>query len=110
MSGTFHTQVAVVTGAGSGIGKAVATGLLERGHTVILCGRRESALKEVADGWQSAASVVTDVTDPDAVRSLFAGVVQAHGRVDVLFNNAGIFGREARIDELDDESWQQSWR
>lgn len=110
MSRTVRTQVAVVTGAGSGIGKAVATGLLERGHTVVLCGRRESALKEVADGWPSAASVVTDVTDPDAVRSLFAGVVLAHGRVDVLFNNAGIFGPEARIDELDDESWQQSWQ
>ncbi len=110
MSGTTDPHVVVVTGAGSGIGRAVATGLLGRGHAVVLCGRRESALQEVAGDQPSASVVVTDVTDPDAVRALFREVVDRHGRVDVLFNNAGVFGPEASIDQLADEDWERSWR
>lgn len=110
MPETGQGLVAVVTGAGSGIGRAVATSLLQRGHTVVLCGRREGVLQEVAGDWSSAFPVATDVTDPDAVRTLFRHVSDRHGRVDVLFNNAGVFGPEARIDQLEDEDWQRSWQ
>jgi len=102
--------VAVVTGAGSGIGRAVARGLLEAGHRVALAGRREDALREsladaaVVSG--SALAVPTDVTDPDAVRRLFSRVVAEFGRVDVLFNNAGVFGAPAPLDDFALEVWR----
>jgi NAD(P)-dependent dehydrogenase (short-subunit alcohol dehydrogenase family) len=99
-------QVAVVTGAGSGIGREVATVLLEDGWRVALAGRREDALRETAGGAQEALVVPTDVRDPAAVRALFERVREAWGRVDLLFNNAGVFGRPAPLDELAVEDWE----
>jgi NADP-dependent 3-hydroxy acid dehydrogenase YdfG len=99
-------RVAVVTGAGSGIGRAVARALLERGYRVALAGRREEALRETAGDIESALVVPTDVTDADAVRSLFARVREQWARVDLLFNNAGLFGPGDAFDEVSLEDWQ----
>jgi NAD(P)-dependent dehydrogenase (short-subunit alcohol dehydrogenase family) len=98
-------QVAVVTGAGSGIGRGVARGLLDAGYRVALAGRREAALRETLDGREGLV-VPTDVTDADAVRALFARVREELGRVDLLFNNAGTFGRSAPIEEVALEDWR----
>lgn len=89
---TVINRVALVTGAGSGIGKAAALALLASGWQVALAGRRESALQEVADLSalpQRALVVPTDVTQEASVVALFETVVQQFGRVDLLFNNAG---------------------
>ena len=97
--------VAVVTGAGSGIGRDVARGLLGAGWEVAVAGRREQALVETAPG---ALVVPTDVTDPDAVAALFARVRERYGRVDLLFNNAGTFGPPTPFDELPLADWEQT--
>jgi NAD(P)-dependent dehydrogenase (short-subunit alcohol dehydrogenase family) len=98
--------VAVVTGAGSGIGRAVARSLLEHGHCVALAGRRAETLRETAAGHEDATLVVTaDVSDADAVEALFDAVVERFGRVDLLFNNAGSFGASAPIDEYPLDAW-----
>ncbi|MGZ4166524.1 MAG: SDR family oxidoreductase [Solirubrobacteraceae bacterium] len=103
-------RVAVVTGAGSGIGAAVATRLAHDGWRVALAGRREEALRETAsaagDGAGEARAVPTDVTDPAAVQALFAHVQDAWGRVDLLFNNAGVFGTPAPVDEFALDQWR----
>jgi NAD(P)-dependent dehydrogenase (short-subunit alcohol dehydrogenase family) len=96
-------RVAVVTGAGSGIGRAVARALVVDGWEVALAGRREEALRETAP---DALAVPTDVGKPESVDALFAAVVERHGRVDVLFNNAGTGGPVAPIDEIDPADWQ----
>jgi NAD(P)-dependent dehydrogenase (short-subunit alcohol dehydrogenase family) len=98
--------VAVVTGAGSGIGRVVARALLDAGYRVALAGRRPDALEETA-GEKSASLVVpTDVGDPTAVAALFAAVTDAWGRVDLLFNNAGTFGPIGTIDEIALDDWR----
>jgi NAD(P)-dependent dehydrogenase (short-subunit alcohol dehydrogenase family) len=103
-------RVAVITGAGSGIGAAVAARLLGEGWRVALVGRREAALKQTASAAaQSAGEALVapaDVTDPDGVHALFAGVLDRWGRVDLLFNNAGVFGTPAPIDEFDRDQWR----
>ncbi len=87
-------KVAVVTGAGSGIGKAVALALLEEGYSVALAGRRgellEGTARESGAPAAQTLTVPTDVTDPTAVQALFDKVRETFGRLDVLFNNAGI--------------------
>jgi NAD(P)-dependent dehydrogenase (short-subunit alcohol dehydrogenase family) len=99
--------VAVVTGAGSGIGRHVARALLDHGHRVALAGRRAEALEEAGAGHEDAALVVrTDVSDPHAVDALFDSVLERFGRVDLLFNNAGSFGASARIDEYPLDAWR----
>ena len=102
-------DVAIVTGAGSGIGRDVARGLLAAGWNVALAGRREEALRatlEPVGEWAGNPLVApTDVTDPVSVRSLFDRVRRELGRVDLLFNNAGSFGVPAPIDEVSDEDW-----
>ena len=102
--------VAVVTGAGSGIGRAVTRALLGAGYRVALAGRREDALREtladVPAARETTLVVPTDVTDPRAVRSLFARVADAYGRVDLLFNNAGVFGAPAPLDEVSIDEWR----
>lgn len=103
-------KVVVVTGAGSGIGRATARVLLDTGHQVVLAGRRPEPLSETAEGRPTARVVVTDVTDSASVRALFADAVSAFGRVDVLFNNAGVFGPSASISDIDDEQWHTVWR
>ena len=94
-------RVAVVTGAGSGLGRVVAQALLRAGYGVALAGRRADALDGTADGHPDALAVPTDVADPAAVDALFAAVDDRFGRVDLLFNNAGMFGPAGPPDEVD---------
>lgn len=103
-------KVVVITGAGSGIGRATARVLLDAGHQVVLAGRRPGQLTEAAAGRPNARVVPTDVTDAESVRALFAHTVATFGRVDVLFNNAGVFGPAASITEIDVEQWHTVWR
>ncbi|WP_233159301.1 SDR family oxidoreductase [Pseudonocardia sp. MH-G8] len=98
-------DVAVVTGAGSGIGRVVATALLGAGYRVALAGRRGAALEETAGGHADALVVPTDVGDADSVAGLFAAVLQRWGRVDLLVNNAGMFGPSGTVDEIAVEDW-----
>jgi NAD(P)-dependent dehydrogenase (short-subunit alcohol dehydrogenase family) len=105
-----RAKVAIVTGAGSGIGRAVAIGLLEDGYTVVLAGRRAATLDETLDAAgphrAHALAVPTDVSDADAVRSLFAAARDAFGRLDVLFNNAGMSARGAPLEDLTVDEWK----
>jgi NADP-dependent 3-hydroxy acid dehydrogenase YdfG len=102
----MSARIAVVTGAGSGIGRAVTRGLLDAGFRVVLAGRREDALNETADGHPSALVVPTDVTVEAEVEALFARAVAEWGRVDVLFNNAGAFGPAASAAEISLDDWR----
>jgi NAD(P)-dependent dehydrogenase (short-subunit alcohol dehydrogenase family) len=100
-------RVAVVTGAGSGIGRAVADVLLDDGWHVALAGRRAEALQEALGGrGEAALAVPTDVRDAASVRELFARVRERWGRVDLLFNNAGVFGTPAPLEDLALEDWR----
>src|SRR6266540_1246395 len=107
---TSPHKVAVVTGAGTGIGKHSALALLEEGYAVVLAGRRKEPLEETAAEAKSAASralvVPTDVGDPAAVRALFARTMEAFGRLDLLFNNAGIGAPPAPLEDLTYEQWK----
>jgi NAD(P)-dependent dehydrogenase (short-subunit alcohol dehydrogenase family) len=98
-----HERVAVVTGAGSGIGREVTRALVGAGYRVAVAGRREQALRETAP---DALVVSTDVADPAAVAALFARVRDELGRVDLLFNNAGWFGTPAPFEDVAVEDWQ----
>ena len=102
-------RVAIVTGAGSGIGAAAALRLAGAGWTVVLAGRRAGALAEVAAQGQPGAGVLdpvaTDVTNENSVVALFDGSVARHGRVDLLFNNAGTFAAAREIDEITLAEW-----
>jgi NAD(P)-dependent dehydrogenase (short-subunit alcohol dehydrogenase family) len=103
-------KVAIVTGAGSGVGKAAALALLREGYAVALAGRRAEALEQVAAeadklGAQALA-VPTDITDPASVRALFARTKEELGRLDLLFNNAGIGAPAVPLEELTYELWQ----
>jgi NAD(P)-dependent dehydrogenase (short-subunit alcohol dehydrogenase family) len=101
-------KVAVVTGAGGGIGRAVALKLLESGYDVALAGRTESRLQETASMARggTALAVSTDVADPSSVAALFGEVKKQFGHLDMLFNNAGIGAPPVPIDELSVETWQ----
>jgi Short-chain alcohol dehydrogenase of unknown specificity len=99
--------VAVVTGAGSGIGRAVARALLERGYRVALAGRRAEPLRETAKGFGDALVVPCDVSSPESVAHLFGEVRRAWGRVDLLFNNAGTAAPGA-VDEVSYEDWRRT--
>ena len=101
-----HDRVAVVTGAGSGIGRQVTRALLGAGYRVALAGRREEALRETAGNTDRALVAPTDVTDPPSIAALFAHVRETFGRVDVLFNNAGVFGTPTPLEELALDDWQ----
>jgi NAD(P)-dependent dehydrogenase (short-subunit alcohol dehydrogenase family) len=105
------SKVAVVTGAGSGIGRAVAVELLRAGWSVALAGRRVETLEETAgrapEGASAALAVRTDVSRPDDVAALFAAAVERFGRVDLLFNNAGTFGPGGvPVEELSYDAWR----
>jgi len=100
-------KTAVVTGAGSGVGRAVALALAREGYRVVLAGRRRDALEDAARAAASRTLVVpTDVGDPAAVRELFARTKAEFGRVDVLFNNAGVGAPAVPLEELSYEQWR----
>jgi len=104
-----HGRVAVVTGAGTGVGRAAALALLADGYRVALAGRRMEPLQAViAEGGAAATAlaVPTDVADPTAVRALFDATVAAWGRVDLLFNNAGVSAPAVPLEELTIEQWR----
>jgi NAD(P)-dependent dehydrogenase (short-subunit alcohol dehydrogenase family) len=104
-------KVALVTGAGSGIGRAVALALMQEGYAVALAGRRQDKLEETAGASKPAGAkslvIPTDVSDPAAVKALFAGTREAFGRLDVLFNNAGIGAPAVPLEELPYETWKK---
>jgi NAD(P)-dependent dehydrogenase (short-subunit alcohol dehydrogenase family) len=104
------SKIAMVTGAGSGIGKAVALAFLQNGYRVVLAGRRKEMLeKAVAEAGPAGARglvVPTDVTDPQSIRALFARTKEAFGRLDVLFNNAGTNAPGIPLEELSYEQWK----
>ena len=99
--------VAVVTGGGSGIGAATARELAAGGWTVVIAGRRAKALNEVAAGADRIDPVPADVTSEAEVRRLFDTAVARHGRVDLLFNNAGTSAPAVDLDELPLAAWNQ---
>jgi NAD(P)-dependent dehydrogenase (short-subunit alcohol dehydrogenase family) len=104
----METKIAVITGAGSGIGAAVATTLGNEGWLVVLAGRRRPPLDELAAAHPELTldPVPTDVTDEESVRNLFRVTATRHGRVDLLFNNAGMGAPPREIDEIRLEEWQ----
>jgi NAD(P)-dependent dehydrogenase (short-subunit alcohol dehydrogenase family) len=105
---TEQNRVAIVTGAGTGIGRASAQALVDAGYHVALAGRRLNMLEETAQGCsvpERALAVVTDVADPAGVEALFRTTVEAFGRLDVLFNNAGGNTPATPIEELAYEDW-----
>ena len=103
-------KVAVVTGEGTGVGKAAALALLKDGYRVALAGRRkellEQTVKDAGPAGARALVVPTDVSDPQSVRALFARTQEAFGRLDVLFNNAGINAPGIPLEELSYEKWK----
>src|SRR5690606_14157296 len=109
---TTHEKFALVTGAGSGIGKSIALALAGAGYSVALAGRRQAPLEETAQTAQShgvrTLVVPTDVSDPAAVDHLFTQVKEQFGRLDLLFNNAGIFARSVSLEDLEYEQWKSA--
>jgi NAD(P)-dependent dehydrogenase (short-subunit alcohol dehydrogenase family) len=106
-----NSKVAVVTGAGTGVGKAISAGLLRAGYSVVMAGRRHDALeaaeRDIAEEGASTLLVPTDVTDPASVASLFAATKQAFGRLDLLVNNAGMGSPAVPFEDIPFEQWQR---
>lgn len=104
-----ESKIAIVTGAGSGVGKAAAMALLGAGYRVVLAGRRKEPLQEVAKesgAGDRVLAVPTDVSDPDSVRALFDATVKAFGRLDVVFNNAGVNAPGVPLEDLTVAQWR----
>jgi NAD(P)-dependent dehydrogenase (short-subunit alcohol dehydrogenase family) len=102
-------MIAIVTGAGSGIGRAVTLALVKEGWSVVLAGRRAEQLEQVArkaGPGDRALPVPTDITDPESVERLFRRAVEAFGRVDLLFNNAGVGAPGVRLEDITIEQWR----
>ena len=102
-------KVALVTGAGTGIGREVALAFLRAGYRVVLAGRRSEPLLAVASEFgapERALPVPTDVSQPESVNALFAAIAQRFGRLDVLFNNAGVSSLQTPFEDLTFEHWQ----
>ncbi len=106
---TSESKIAIVTGAGSGVGRAAALALLGAGYRVVLAGRREEPLQAVAlesGAGDRALALPTDVSDPDSVRALFDAAVKAFGRLDVVFNNAGVNAPGVALEDLTVAQWR----
>jgi NAD(P)-dependent dehydrogenase (short-subunit alcohol dehydrogenase family) len=105
-----YVKVAIVTGAGTGIGKSTALALLREGYRVVLAGRRAELLERTAAEAgplsSQALAIPTDVRDPASVKALFAATREAFGRLDLLFNNAGTFAPSVPLEDLTYEQWQ----
>lgn len=103
-----NSKVALVTGAGTGIGRAVALAFLREGYSVVLVGRRVEPLEAVVkeSGSERALAVPTDVGNPESVAALFTKIREAFGRIDVLFNNAGVSGIGTGFEDIAFETWQ----
>jgi len=104
-----QNTIAIVTGAGSGIGKSVALTLLKDGYSVALAGRRKDALEQAvkeSGAGARALAVPTDVSDPQSVKALFAKTKQSFGRLDLLFNNAGVNAPGIALEDLTVEQWR----
>jgi NAD(P)-dependent dehydrogenase (short-subunit alcohol dehydrogenase family) len=106
-----HDRIALVTGASSGVGKATAIALMKAGYTVVLAGRRKDALEATASEGKAAGGkslvVPTDVTDHASVKALFAKTKEAYGRLDLLFNNAGMGAPPVPMEDLTYEQWKK---
>ena len=104
-------KVALVTGASAGIGRACAIALLKAGYSVTVTGRRADALQETLDRagaeGKNGLALAGDIADPDTIVSIFAGTVKKFGRLDVLFNNAGMSGPGKLLEDLDVAIWKQ---
>jgi NAD(P)-dependent dehydrogenase (short-subunit alcohol dehydrogenase family) len=102
-----NRKIALVTGGGTGIGKAAAQALSEAGFTLVLSGRRREPLEAVAAHLTGASLVVpADVTQPESVAALFGDIADTYGRLDVLFNNAGGWSPAAPLEDITFEQWQ----
>jgi NAD(P)-dependent dehydrogenase (short-subunit alcohol dehydrogenase family) len=100
-------NIALVTGAGSGIGRHVALELMRQGYGVVLAGRNEAALTQTAAAGRGASLIVpTDVSDPASVQALFHRTEQHFGRLDLLFNNAGVNAPPVALEDLDLQQWR----
>src|SRR2546428_9778207 len=103
-------KVALVTGAGSGVGRAVALGLMQAGYSLVLSGRRKEPLEKTAEAAKSTGAktlvVPTNVGDPASVKALFAKAKETFGRLDLLFNNAGIGAPAIPLEDLSYEQWK----
>jgi len=100
-------KIALVTGAGSGIGRAVALALAKVGFTVVLAGRRLPQLEQVArEAGSGAVGIATDVTDPASIDALFERIEKDFGRLDLLFNNAGVSAPPAPLEDLPLDQWR----
>jgi NAD(P)-dependent dehydrogenase (short-subunit alcohol dehydrogenase family) len=104
-------KIAVITGAGTGIGKSVALALMKEGYAVVLAGRRQDKLQETATEGKPTGSrslvVPTDVSDQASIKALFAKTKETFGRLDVLFNNAGIGAPAVPLEDLPYETWKK---
>ena len=100
-------KVALVTGAGTGIGKAAAHAMLKDGYRVALVGRRKELLEKAATGFDHAMVLAGDITQPETVRTIFARVKEKWGRLDVLFNNAGMGAPAVPMEDLPYEKWKE---
>jgi NAD(P)-dependent dehydrogenase (short-subunit alcohol dehydrogenase family) len=104
-------KVAIVTGAGTGVGRAAALALMRAGYAVVLAGRRKEKLDEVVQEGRAAKAqslaVQTDVADPASIKALFAKTKEVYGRLDVLFNNAGIGAPAVPLEDLPVETWKK---
>ena len=107
-SGTSSTKIALVTGAGSGVGRAAALALMQAGYRVVLTGRRADKLEETAKAGPADMSLVvpSDMTDPASIDALFARVRDTFGRLDLLFNNAGIGAPAIAFEDVSVAQWK----